>query len=148
MAPSPAELRDLLPESSIDLSATASDRDDAVRQAGALLIASGSVGPDYVRQMLDREHAVSTFVGDGIAMPHGTLTAKREVLAEGLSLLRLRDAVDWNGEPVTLVIGIAAHGRRYIALLSRLAAALLEEGRAEALRAADGADAVYALLSR
>jgi PTS system mannitol-specific IIA component len=112
MAPTLDELSQLLPAGSINLSASASDRDDAIRQAGALLVAAGAVDPDYVEQMLEREHVVSTFVGDGIAMPHGTLTAKSDVVNEGLSVLLLRDPVDWAGQPVTLVIGIAAHGRR------------------------------------
>jgi PTS system mannitol-specific IIA component len=90
---------------------------------------------------------VSTFVGDGIAMPHGTLTAKSDVLNEGLSVLLLGKPVDWAGQPVTLVIGIAAHGRRYITLLSQLATALLDDGRATSLREATTAERVRALLA-
>jgi mannitol PTS system EIIA component len=147
MAPSLSELRNLLPESSVDLSASAASRSDAIRQAGALLVAAGSVEPTYVDEMLDREHAVSTFVGNGIAMPHGTLTAKSDVIVEGLSLLRFVEPVDWNGEPVTIVIGIAAHGRKYIALLSQLASALLANDSADQLRTAESVETVYSLLA-
>jgi PTS system mannitol-specific IIA component len=147
MAPTLDELSRLLPTGSIDLNATASHRDDAIRQAGALLVAAGAVEPDYVDQMLERERVVSTFVGDGIAMPHGTLTAKSDVVTEGLSVLLLDEPVDWAGQPVTLVIGIAAHGRRYITLLSQLAAALLDDGRATSLREATTAERVRALLA-
>jgi mannitol PTS system EIIA component len=147
MAPTLDELSRLLPDSSINLTAAAEDRDDAIRQAGALLVQAGAVDPDYVDQMLEREHVVSTFVGDGIAMPHGTLTAKTDVLAEGLSVLLLAEPVDWAGQPVTLVIGIAAHGRRYITLLSQLATALLDDGRATSLREATTAERVRALLA-
>jgi PTS system mannitol-specific IIA component len=147
MAPTLDELSQLLPASSINLSASAANRDDAIRQAGALLVSAGAVEPDYVDQMLEREHVVSTFVGDGIAMPHGTLTAKSDVVNEGLSVLLLRDPVDWAGQPVTLVIGIAAHGRRYITLLSQLATALLDDGRATSLREATTAERVRALLA-
>ena len=147
MAPSYSELRVLLPQTSIDLDATATSRDDAIRQVGALLVSAGSINSGYVDQMLDRERAVSTFVGDGIAMPHGTLAAKNGVLVEGLALLRLASPIDWGGEEVAVVIGIAAHGRRYITLLSQLATALLEPGRAESLRTAETLDEVYKLLS-
>ncbi len=123
------------------------DRDDAVRRSGALLVAAGCVDEDYVEQMLDRENVVSTFVGDGIAMPHGTLTAKSDVIAEGLSLLLLTSPIDWGGTDVTTVIGIAAHGRRYITLLSQLATVLLDEGRAASLRSASTAERVYELLA-
>jgi PTS system mannitol-specific IIA component len=147
MAPTLDELSVLLPVSSIDLEATASSRDDAIRQAGGLLVAAGAVEPDYVEQMLERERVVSTFVGEGIAMPHGTLTAKSDVIDEGLAVLLLAEPVDWAGQPVTLVIGIAAHGRRYITLLSQLATALLDDGRAQSLREATTPDQVRALLA-
>jgi mannitol PTS system EIIA component len=147
MAPTGDELLELLPTSSINLTATAVDREDAIRQAGGLLVDAGAVDPDYVEQMLERERVVSTFVGDGIAMPHGTLSAKSDVVREGLSLLILAQPVDWAGQPVTLVIGIAAHGRRYITLLSQLATALLDDGRARSLREATSADQVRALLA-
>jgi mannitol PTS system EIIA component len=147
MAPTLDELSVLLPVSSIDLEATASSRDDAIRQAGGLLVAAGAVEPDYVEQMLERERVVSTFVGEGIAMPHGTLTAKSDVIDEGLAVLLLAEPVDWAGQPVTLVIGIAAHGRRYITLLSQLATALLDDGRAQSLREATTPEQVRALLA-
>jgi len=146
MAPTLDELQVLLPETSIVLAASAADRDSAIREAGGLLVAAGAVEADYVEQMLERERIVSTFVGDGIAMPHGTLTSKNDVISEALALLVLTDPIDWAGQPVTLVIGIAAHGRRYITLLSQLAAALLDEGRADSLRAARTPDEVRALL--
>lgn len=80
-------------------------------------------------------------------MPHGTLTAKSDVIAEGLSLLLLTSPIDWGGTDVTTVIGIAAHGRRYITLLSQLATVLLDEGRAASLRSASTAERVYELLA-
>jgi mannitol PTS system EIIA component len=146
MAPTLDELRLLLPDSSIIVGASATGRDDAIRQVGALLVSAGAVRPDYVEQMLERERVVSTFVGDGVAMPHGTLTAKSDVKAEALSLLVLTEPIDWAGQSVSLVIGIAAHGRRYITLLSQLAAALLDDGRAAALRAAATPEAARSLL--
>jgi mannitol PTS system EIIA component len=141
------ELTALLPDASIVLGATPATRDEAIRAAGALLVTAGAVEPDYIDQMLERERAVSTFVGDGVAMPHGTLTAKNDVRAEGLCLLIFDEPVDWAGQPVTLVIGIAAHGRRYITLLSQLAATLLDDGRAAALRAASSPEQARGLLA-
>jgi len=147
MAPTIVELRALLPDSAILIGADVTSREDAIRRAGDLLVASGAVHPAYVDQMLERESVVSTFVGDGVAMPHGTLNAKNDVVEEGLSVLVLAEPIDWAGQPVTLVIGIAAHGRRYITLLSQLAANLLDDGRVEALRAASTVDRVRELLA-
>ena len=147
MAPTLSELSVLLPESSISLDASAVDRDDAIRQAGMLLVSAGAALPEYVEQMLEREYVVSTYVGDGIAMPHGTLTAKSDILKESLSLVRFAEPVEWGVERVSVVIGIAAHGRRYITLLSQLATVLLDDGRAQKLRAATTAAEVQRLLA-
>ncbi|HEX4442481.1 MAG TPA: PTS sugar transporter subunit IIA [Galbitalea sp.] len=141
------QLESLLPDASIVVGASVANRDEAIRAAGSLLVDAGAAKPDYVEQMLDRERVVSTFVGDGVAMPHGTLTAKNDVLAEGLSVLVLVEPVDWAGQPVTLVIGIAAHGRRYITLLSQLAATLLDDDRVAALHAAATPGEVRKLLA-
>jgi mannitol PTS system EIIA component len=141
------EVTNLLPESSISLGAIASSRQDAIEQAGALLSKAGAVGPDYTERMLEREADVSTFVGEGVAMPHATRAASDSVKSEGLSLLVLSEPVDWAGQPVTLVIGIAAAGRRNIALLSQLALVLLDEGRADAIRAASTPGQVQELLA-
>jgi len=97
--------------------------------------------------MLERESVVSTFVGDGVAMPHGTLGAKDDVVRESLGVLVLENPIDWAGQPVMLVIGIAAHGRRYITLLSQLAANLLDDGRVGELSAAATKDRVRELLA-
>ncbi|MEO5921749.1 MAG: PTS sugar transporter subunit IIA, partial [Pseudolysinimonas sp.] len=64
-------LTELLAPASIRLDATATDRDDAIRQAGAALVEAGAVDPSYVDAMLERENSVSTFVGEGVAIPHG-----------------------------------------------------------------------------
>jgi PTS system mannitol-specific IIA component len=147
MAPTLTDLRGMLPDSSIELQAIVSSRDEAIRRVGTLLVDAGAVHPGYVDQMLEREGVVSTFVGDGIAMPHGTLSETNDVRNEGLSVLVLAEPIDWAGESVSVVIGIAAHGRRYIALLSQLASVLLEEGRVAELHAAKSTSEVQKLLS-
>jgi PTS system mannitol-specific IIA component len=141
------EVTALLPESSISLGAIASSKEDAIGQAAALLVAAGSVTEDYAGRMLDRERDVSTFVGEGVAMPHGTRAAAGCIRAEGLCLLQLVDPVDWAGQPVSLVIGIAATGRRNVTLLSQLALVLLDDGRAEALRVVGSARGAQELLA-
>lgn len=140
-------LADLLEERSISLFASAAHRDDAVRQAGDALIAAGAVSPSYVDTMLDRENSVSTYVGEGVAIPHGTLAGNRDVLSDALVVLRFPSGVDWNGHHVRVVIGIAAMGNGHIALLSQLATILLQPSKAAALRDATTNDEVYAVLA-
>lgn len=139
-------LTELLSKVSINLEASATGRDDAIRQAGAGLLAAGAVDATYLDAMIDRENSVSTFMGDGVAFPHGTLAAKRAVTADALSFVRFPDGVDWDGNDVRLAFGIAAMGNGHIALLSQLASVLMHPGRSAALRAVTTMDEVFALL--
>jgi PTS system mannitol-specific IIA component len=140
-------LTDLLAPASIRLDAVAADRDDAIRQAGAALIEAGAVEPSYVDAMLERENSVSTYVGEGVAIPHGTLAGKDAVKDDAIVVLRFPAGVDWDGNDVSVAVGIAAKGNGHIALLSQLATVLLDPDKAAALRGAESADQVYELLA-
>jgi mannitol PTS system EIIA component len=140
-------LTSLLAEESIRLDRTATDRFDAVRQCGAALVAAGAVDETYVDAMIQREETVSTFVGEGVAIPHGTLAGKESVKRDALVVLRFPEGVDWDGNAVSVCVGIAAAGGGHIALLSQLAEILLDPAKAEQLRSATSAEQVYALLT-
>ena len=140
-------LADLLTESSIRLDAHASGRDDAIKQAGAALVEAGAVDPSYVDAMLQRENTVSTYVGEGVAIPHGTLAGKDAVKHDAIVVLRFPDGVDWDGNDVRVAVGIAAKGNGHIALLSQLATVLLDPDKAAALRGATTSQQVYDLLA-
>jgi PTS system mannitol-specific IIA component len=140
-------LADLLTEPSIRLDAHASGRDDAIKQAGAALVEAGAVDPSYVDAMLQRENTVSTYVGEGVAIPHGTLAGKDAVKHDAIVVLRFPDGVDWDGNDVRVAVGIAAKGNGHIALLSQLATVLLDPDKAAALRGATTSQQVYDLLA-
>ena len=136
----------LLDRAAIRLRERAADRDAAIRRCGEVLVGTGAVDDSYVEAMLERERSISTYVGEGVAIPHGTLASKDAVRRDALSFLRFPDTVDWGGEPVTICIGIAARGDGHVGILAALAQILLEPGKAEALRAADDPDEVLRLL--
>ena len=140
-------LADLLTASSIRLDAHASGRDDAIKQAGEALVEAGAVEPSYVDAMLQRENSVSTYVGEGVAIPHGTLAGKDAVKHDAIVVLRFPDGVDWDGNDVRVAVGIAARGNGHIALLSQLATVLLDSDKAAALRGATTSQQVYDLLA-
>jgi PTS system mannitol-specific IIA component len=142
-----AALSSLLAESSIRLDSHAADRLDAVRQCGQALLEAGAVDESYIDAMLQREQSVSTFVGEGVAIPHGTLAGKEAVKQDALVVLRFPDGVDWDGNDVRVCVGIAAAGGGHIALLSQLAEILLDPAKAERLRSATDARQVYELLT-
>lgn len=137
----------LLAEDSIRLESSASDRLDAVRQCGQALLEAGAVDESYIDAMLQRENSVSTFVGEGVAIPHGTLAGKESVKHDAIVVLRFPDGVDWDGNDVRVCVGIAAAGGGHIALLSQLAEILLDPEKAERLRSATSTDEVYDLLT-
>lgn len=141
-------MSELLDRRAIRLDEPASDKDEAIRRCGAALVEIGAVEPGYVDTMLARERSISTYVGEGVAIPHGTLGGKELVRRDALAVLRFPDGVDWDGERVTVCVGIAAAGDGHVELLAALAEVLLDADQARALREATDVDAVVELLSR
>ncbi|WP_213453681.1 PTS sugar transporter subunit IIA [Rhizomonospora bruguierae] len=137
----------LLDRDAIRLSERAATTDEAIRRCGETLVEVGAVTPAYVEAMLAREQTISTYVGEGVAIPHGTLTAKECVRRDALAVLRFPDGVDWNGNRVLVCVAIAARGDGHVEILSELAQILLDPERARALREATEPDEVLALLS-
>jgi len=136
----------LLPESAIVLDGNAGTRDEAITEAGELLVASGSVEPAYVRSMHERETSVSTYMGNSLAIPHGTNEAKGSILTSGLSFVRYPQGVDWNGKQAKFVIGVAGVGDEHLALLGKIAQVFLDADKVSALEAATTTADVAAVL--
>jgi PTS system mannitol-specific IIC component len=132
--------------SSIVLKGRARSRDDAIDEAGRLLVAAGAVDESYVASMHDREASVSTFMGNGLAIPHGMNEAKPSIHRTALSFVRYDEPVDWNGKPAEFVIGIAGAGDDHLALLSRIAGVFTDSDQVAALRAAATPEEVTAVL--
>ena len=143
----PDDVSALLDRRSIVLDAVAADRDSAIRLAGQALVDVGAVTPDYVDAMIEREQSVSTYMGEGVAIPHGTLAGKDAVQRDALSFLRFPDGVEWNGQTATLAIGIAAKGDGHLAILGQLASVLVDPDKAKGLREVQTADEVLAILA-
>ncbi|MDQ2624199.1 MAG: PTS sugar transporter subunit IIA [Actinomycetota bacterium] len=141
------DLAALLDERSVDFEAAATGRDEAIVLAGEALVAAGAVEAGYVATMLERELSVPTYIGEGVAIPHGTLAGKALVHRDALSFVRFPDGVDWGGQRATIAIGIAAKGDGHVELLSRLAVVLLDADKAAALRAVTDLDALRSLLA-
>ena len=138
---------DVLPLESIVLAGTATSADAAIDEAGALLVAADSVEPAYVDAMHEREKSVSTYMGNGLAIPHGTNEAKTAIRRTGISFVRYPEPIDWNGKPAEFVVGIAGLGNDHMALLTKIAHVFLDKDEVARLRAATTADDVRAVLS-
>jgi len=140
-------LTSLLTESSIRLDSVAGDRDEAIRATGQALLEAGAIDEGYIDAMFERERSVSTYVGEGVAIPHGTLAGKDSVKKDALVVLRFPTPVDWDGNEVSVAVGIAAAGNGHIAILSQLASILMDPDAAAALRGATTTAEVYELLA-
>jgi len=137
---------DLLALDSIVLSGRATNRDDAITEAGQLLVAAGAVDSSYVASMHERERSVSTHMGKGLAIPHGTNDAKGAIRRTGISFVRYPEPIDWNGKPAEFVIGVAGAGKDHLALLGRIAQVFLDQDQVVRLREARTSQDVKAVL--
>jgi mannitol PTS system EIIA component len=112
---------DVLTKETVRLKAQATDKMDAIKQSGELLVKAGCVPPSYVDGMLAREQVLSTYLGNGIAMPHGQLHDLETVYRTGMSVLQLPEGVEWEpGEKAHLVIGLAAISEEHVGVLANL----------------------------
>jgi mannitol PTS system EIICBA or EIICB component len=144
--PGPAAGPDVLGLHSIVLHGTAITRQDAIDEAGQLLVAAGAVEPSYVEAMHEREKSVSTYMGNSLAIPHGTNEAKDAIRRTGISFVRYRQPIDWNGKPAEFVIGIAGAGKDHLALLTQIAQVFLNADEVGRLRQAQTPEEVKAIL--
>jgi mannitol PTS system EIIA component len=137
-----------LAPSAIRLDARAAGREEAVELCGRLLVDIGAVTEPYIASMLARERSISTYLAEGVAIPHGTNEGKGAVRRDALAVVRFPEGVDWGGPTVTLAIAIAiaARGDGHLAILTELAQILLEPERAKALREAATAQELTRLL--
>lgn len=123
----------------VRLQARAHDKQDAIRQAGELLVQVGCVVPNYISGMLAREQTMSTYLGNGIAIPHGRDENRADVRRTGIAVVQFPEGVEWEpGERAFLVIGIAANADEHVGVLANLAEVIEDEAAADALsRATD-----------
>ena len=102
---------DILTPNTVILKAHAVDKNDAIRQAGEVLVAAGCVAPPYIDGMVARERTLSTYLGNGIAIPHGQRADLPWVRCAGVAVLQLPAGVEWEpGEKAYLIVGLAATG--------------------------------------
>ena len=138
---------EVLPLAGIRLGLSATDKWDAIAQSGAVLSELDAVEPGYPATMLERERSLSTYIGEGVAIPHGTDASRALVRRTTLGVLQFPSGVDWDGQPVRICVAIAAKGDEHVAVLSGLAQILMDPEQAERLRSSTSAEDVHELLS-
>jgi mannitol/fructose-specific phosphotransferase system IIA component len=139
-------MTELLSPEAVRLGLRASDRFDAVRQSGDVLVEIGSVEPANVEAMLEREHSMSTALGEGFAIPHGTDESRQWIIETRLAFLQFPQGIDWGDDQVFVCVAIAAVGDEHVGLLARLAQVLVVPEQAARLRTAGRVDDVLSIL--
>lgn len=119
------------------------NRDAAVTRAGQMLVNSGYVAPDYIPAMLERENVASTYIGNGVAIPHGVGAAKAAIKTSGIVVTQYPNGVDFDGETAYLVIGIAGAGDEHLQILAKIADALEDEETVMRLARTNDVDEIY-----
>ena len=145
-APAADAAPEILSPASIVLDGTARDSASGIDEAGALLVAAGAVDESYVAAMHDREASVSTFMGNGLAIPHGTNEAKSSIQRSAMSFVRYPGGIDWNGNPTTFVIGIAGVGNEHLTLLQKVAMTFSDPAQVERLEKATTTEEILEIL--
>lgn len=139
----------ILTRDQVQLGAVARDKAEAIGLAGALLVKAGVVEAGYVAGMHAREKTMSTYLGSGVAIPHGTLDEVALIKRTGISVVQIPAGVEWEaGERAYVVVGIAAIGDEHVDVLSRLAEVVEDEALTRALIAAKDPAEVVACLER
>ena len=137
-----------LAESNILTGLASEDKESAILRAGKMLEAAGYVEEGYAAAMLERERVATTYMGMGVAIPHGTAEAKTKVRHSGIVVLQYPEGVDFGDEKARLVIGIAGVGDEHIDILARLSSALEDPDTLNKLCATPNSRIIYETLNQ
>ena len=139
-------MSDVLTQSQVKVPGDARSKDDAIREAGQLLVDSGAVTPAYVDAMFEREKSVSTYMGNFLAIPHGTNEAKDTISRSAISVVRYDAPIDWDGNEVRFAVGIAGVENGHLEILGKIAIVFSDSDEVDKLLAARSAEEVYQML--
>ncbi len=137
----------MLNKTEIILNQATEHKDEAIKRCGELLCKAGYVSAEYTEGMLKRDNSFSTAIGNLIAIPHGEKDYAKCILNTGLCVITYPEGIDWNGNVVKLVIGIAARGEEHLEILENIVEVLEEEDDVEKLVNESNIDSIIAVFS-
>ncbi|WP_297992724.1 PTS mannitol transporter subunit IICBA [uncultured Clostridium sp.] len=114
----------LLNEENILLGLESESKEEAIIRAGERLLENGYIDYHYIDSMIERENKISTYIGMGIAIPHGTEIGKSAVKKAGVTILQYPNGVEFQGQMAYIIIAIAAKENEHLEILSKIATAL------------------------
>lgn len=139
--------KEILPKENIIIGTKLNNKEEAIRYTGKILVDNGYVDASYVDKMVEREHVATTYIGNHVAIPHGTEDAKEAVKETGLSVVITKEGVDFDGNTVNILIGIAGKGNEHLDILSKIAIVCSEEANIKTLIEASSEQEIIDLFS-
>ena len=121
-------------------------KEEAIRRVGHILYDSGYVDASYIDAMIERENLTTTYMGMGLAIPHGTSEAKAAVIKSGIAVLQYPEGVEFGDEKAHLIIGIAGVGDSHLEILAKVSEALEDEEVLDRLSKSADASEIYETL--
>jgi mannitol/fructose-specific phosphotransferase system IIA component len=137
----------ILEKSNVIVGLTSEFHEAAITRFGNMLVKSGYVNERYVEGMILRDRSFSTAIGNAIAIPHAVKEYKSEIITTGIVVGTYPNGIEWNGQKVKLVIGIAAKGDEHLEIIERIVEAFEEESKVDEIVAKGDADLIYSLLT-
>lgn len=123
------------------------DKKTAIQAAGKQLTSLGYVAPEYIEKMVERDQLTTTYIGNLVAIPHGMDESKHLIKKSGIVILQVPEGVDFDGNEVKLIIGIAGIGDEHLDLLSAIALVCSDLENVEKLVAADSQEQIIELFN-
>lgn len=145
--PQKKEEQGILRKENIVIGCKTADHEEAIRQAGRMLVDSGYANERYIEGMISRDRGFSTAIGNHIAIPHGENDYKCEIKATGLVIMTYPDGIPWNDDMVKLVIGIAALGDEHLDILGHIVEVLEDAKTVDEVVSRGDAEEIYRLFT-
>ena len=139
------EKKELLYRENIKVNCKAKPQEEVIKEVGQMLVDAGYVEQPSIEAMVKREESCSTFMGNGLALPHGIEEAKKDIKESGIAVMTFPEGTPWGDETANIVVGIAGVGEEHLQILSVIAEKMLDESAAEKLANGD-VDTVYSIL--
>ena len=141
--------KNVLIKESIQTKKSFTDNKEATVAAGKILFENGYVEQEYVDSMLEKleTQSFATYIGNGVAIPHGMAEGSKYVKNTGISIIQVPDGVEWNEERAFIVVGIAANSDDHMNVLASLADAIEDLEEAKKLWSETSIDKIFDLLS-
>lgn len=139
-------MREILCSEGIQLNCVPCSKKEAIERAGRLLYSLGYVEKDYIESMFKREEEYDTYLGNGVAIPHGCMGSGKYIKDSGIVICQYKEPIDYNGNRVFLVIGIAGKNNTHLELLGQIAVILSDMKNVEKICASDSEEEIMELI--